>query len=104
MNRLHCRCFFRDQSCPATEITTVLLTAKLLPFEILAHYNDLLIFFLYHLKIQSGKEYMVCKTYRLVVLLSKLDKLNCVHVIELLILYLSEILHDLNVFFSRLLD
>lgn len=33
---------------------------------------------------------MVCETYRFVVLLSKLDKLNCVHVIELLILYLSD--------------
>lgn len=100
MNRLHVRCFFRDQSCTATEITIVLLTGKLLPFEILAHYNDLLVFFLHHLKIQSGKEYMVCETYRFVVLLSKLDKLNCVHVIELLILYFSEILHDLNIFSS----
>lgn len=89
--------FFRDQSSPATEITTVLLTGKLVPFETLAYYNDLFIFFLHHLKIQSGKEYMVCETYR-VVLLSKLDKLNWVHVIELFILYLSEILHDLNIF------
>lgn len=48
----------------------------LLPFETLAHYSDLLIFFLHHLKIQNGKEYMVCETYRCVVLLNKLDKLS----------------------------
>lgn len=45
---------------------------------------------------------MVCETYRYVVLLSKLDKLNCVHVIELLMLYFSELLHDLNIFSSLL--
>lgn len=49
---------------------------------------------------------MVCETHRFVVLLCKLDKWDCVHVIELLILYPSEILHDLSIFFcsSRLLD